>query len=44
MAPELTKDAGYTFKADLWSLGCVFYEMLFGVHPFMPDGNKETIY
>jgi serine/threonine protein kinase len=36
MAPELimSKETLYTNKADLWSIGVVFYQMLFGVPPF----------
>lgn len=35
MAPEiilhLNEDVTYNYKIDLWSIGCVFYEMLFGI-------------
>jgi serine/threonine protein kinase len=35
MAPELNDDdLAYDNKVDIWALGCVFYEMLFGVVPF----------
>lgn len=36
MAPELltTKVGSYTSKADLWSIGVCFYQMLFGKTPF----------
>jgi serine/threonine protein kinase len=36
-APELLFNEDgkpYTSKADLWSIGCVYYEMLFGEPPF----------
>jgi serine/threonine-protein kinase ULK/ATG1 len=34
MAPEVLKGESYTNKIDIWSLGAVLYEMLFGVCPF----------
>ncbi len=36
MAPELltTKEGSYNNKADLWSIGVCFYQMLFGKTPF----------
>lgn len=34
MAPQLVEDIRYTYKADIWSLGVVFFELLTGAHPF----------
>lgn len=43
MAPEIlkTSTAYYTNKADLWSLGVVFYKLLYGNYPFKgkTEGN-----
>lgn len=35
MAPEILKGLDYTMKADIWSLGCVLFELLYGVCPFV---------
>ena len=34
MAPEILLGFEYSIKSDIWSIGCVFYEMLFGNCPF----------
>eukprot|EP01113_Clastostelium_recurvatum_P038362 TRINITY_DN5730_c0_g1_i4.p1 TRINITY_DN5730_c0_g1~~TRINITY_DN5730_c0_g1_i4.p1 ORF type:complete len:1067 (+),score=227.92 TRINITY_DN5730_c0_g1_i4:277-3201(+) len=34
MAPEMVEGKGYDFTYDLWSLGCVFLEMMLGYNPF----------
>ena len=31
----------YDAKADLWSVGCIFYEMLVGVPPFRGSNPRE---
>ncbi|KAJ3047760.1 Serine/threonine-protein kinase tousled-like 2 [Rhizophlyctis rosea] len=30
-------------KVDVWSLGCIFYELLYGVKPFGNDRSQHTI-
>ncbi len=35
MAPEILKGENYNIKADIWSIGIVLFEMLFGFCPFL---------
>lgn len=39
MAPEVLLKQEYSQKADLWSLGMIMYELLFGKHPFHKANN-----
>ena len=34
MCPELLDEQEYNHKADIWSLGCIIFFMLFGQTPF----------
>lgn len=34
MAPEIISGKGYSYSADLWSLGVVLYEFMAGYVPF----------
>ena len=34
MAPEISKNMKYNEKADIWSLGVIFCELLIGKSPF----------
>ncbi|XP_050407443.1 MAPK/MAK/MRK overlapping kinase [Patella vulgata] len=39
-APEcLLTDGFYTYKMDMWSVGCVFFEVL-SLHPLFPGSNE----
>lgn len=35
MAPEVVAEQGYTEKSDMWSLGCVLFELVTLAHPFI---------
>ncbi|EEH51744.1 uncharacterized protein MICPUCDRAFT_23057, partial [Micromonas pusilla CCMP1545] len=39
LSPELCENKPYDHKSDVWSLGCVIYEMLTGTHPFHGDNQ-----
>jgi serine/threonine protein kinase len=43
MAPEVLKGMQYNTKADIWSVGVVFYEMLFGICPFEEQSIARLI-
>jgi serine/threonine protein kinase len=41
MAPEIFDMQEYDAKADVWSVGCIFYEMLVGGPPFRGSNPRE---
>ena len=43
MAPEVLNRAMYNYKADVWSLGTILYELLTGKSPFKGAQNKEEL-
>jgi NIMA (never in mitosis gene a)-related kinase len=40
-APEIWKDLPYDYKCDIWSLGCVLYEMCAGHPPFRGESMQQ---
>ncbi|KAJ7582664.1 ste11-like protein [Mycena floridula] len=44
MAPEVVKQVGHTFKADIWSVGCLVVEMLTGEHPWAQLTQMQAIF
>lgn len=35
MAPELLRELKYGMEADIWSIGVVYYQLLYNKYPFM---------
>jgi NIMA (never in mitosis gene a)-related kinase len=44
MAPECVQSVPYTYKSDLWSLGCVLYEMAMLKHAFDAGNLLSLVY
>jgi serine/threonine protein kinase len=42
-APEVLREDSYSSKADLWSVGTVFYYLLFGKYPFFAMSIPELM-
>ncbi len=43
LAPERAEGSPFDHRADLFSLGAVFYRLLTGVDPFAADSTEETL-
>lgn len=43
MSPEILENLEYDAKADVWSLGCIFYEMLCGTPPFKGANEVDLL-
>lgn len=44
IAPEMFDSSGYTMACDMWSIGVIAYEMVFGHTPFSHDEQKQTFF
>lgn len=42
-APEILENHEYDSKADLWSVGCIFFEMLAGATPFHGTNQRNLL-
>ena len=43
MAPEIFLSDQYDAKADLWSIGVILYEAVFGKAPFSSDTLEQLV-
>lgn len=41
LAPEMIEEKGHNYNIDLWTLGCIIFEMLYGIPPFHHDNKKQ---
>lgn len=43
MCPEILNGSTYSTKSDVWSMGVIFYQMLFGKTPHKATSLEELI-
>lgn len=41
MAPEILEKKQYNYKADIWSLGVILFELITGDPPFQASSKSE---
>ena len=44
MSPEVLQGKGYDWKSDVWSLGCIAYELCALISPFKDPTKKMSLY
>ena len=44
MAPEVVLQKAYSYEVDIWSLGCIVYELVCGVKPYTDMNAFNAIY
>lgn len=44
MSPEVLQGSGYDWKSDVWSVGCVAYELCMLKSPFKREDIKMSLY
>jgi serine/threonine protein kinase len=43
MCPEILNGSTYSTKSDVWSMGVIFYQMIFGKTPHRAGSLEELI-
>jgi serine/threonine protein kinase len=43
MSPQILSKEPYNSKCDIWSVGVIFYELLFGRHPWQGKGLSDLL-
>lgn len=43
LSPEICREKRYNFKSDIWSLGCVLYEMCAQKHAFQGSDMRQLV-
>ena len=43
MAPQILEGSHFSSKCDIWSIGVMFYELLYGVTPWIAFGQCELL-